>query len=777
MTNRRPWKDIWREIVALQPMILQGCDLTPSDDGWVTIYCPLHHDENPSLRVNIETGGTKCMSQGCDVGNLHQLENIILDTTNKRRRGKRPKDILGDLAERRMLDVNWLTETFGVDRWARGYCIPIDDPEVDPDITIDYDIEGLDKRVRHTLQKRGAWLDPKITTCPKYLWQPGLSKSGRHSYDLVYNLTRVKDKLSKEKEVYVVAGAPDVWVMHRAGIPAISFLAGEGSTPSDAAVNKVVEAGIKSVVVVYDNDDAGVDGANDVAITFSENGVQSAIKLLPEDMAKGADLTDLWTQCEGDTEKFSSAVFHLREKEAWAAEVVKPTPKLQRTAKHTGLPEECWVPPFSTYRDALAKTTEAADEYHFFSLMTIIGALLGRRIYVDYGKPLYPNQFTCLTGETGGSRKSTAMHFAFDVMNEVDPDLKHTEASGSAEGLLEAMAFADAPVEEVEGVKAMMGWGKSKKKKNEDDPQSEYFDESDLEAKGQRRLIIRQDEFTALLSKAKSSRTNLIPHLLSAFDCPKEIRVPTRTRPLVVVNPAISILSGTTVEFLGEHFDDMDWYSGFGNRIMFVEGETKERIPLPSSPDEGLWDQAVRYIFQAFHEVITASEEKVSKGGERDFSRLQFKMDDAATEMWEEHYTAWHEMRVAYAPDQRASSQRTSDYALKFAMIYAALRPENAQVVSAEDVDFGWKAALHCERTTIAIVGGLMSEKAARWQEQITDFLRLHQPSGMQHGVKKRDLQQALRRIPAADLNRIIQSLVELRVIREVGRHELRLFE
>ncbi|KKL68762.1 hypothetical protein LCGC14_2121730 [marine sediment metagenome] len=51
-------------------------------------------------------------------------------------------------------------------------------------------------------------------------------------------------------------------------------------------VNKVVEAGIKSVVVVYDNDDAGEQGANDVAITFSENGIESSIKHLPEDMEK-----------------------------------------------------------------------------------------------------------------------------------------------------------------------------------------------------------------------------------------------------------------------------------------------------------------------------------------------------------------------------------------------------------------------------------------------------------------------------------------------------------
>ena len=102
--------------------------------------------------------------------------------------------------------------------------------------------------------------------------------------------------------------------------------------------------------------------------------------------------------------------------------------------------------------------------------------------------------------------------------------------------------------------------------------------------------------------------------------------------------------------------------------------------------------------------------------------------------------------------------------------------PEHRQTIEAEDIDLGWKAAMHCEQSTVELVRGLMPEKMARWQEEIVEYIRQHQPSGRKNGVKKRDLQKALRHVPSTDLKRLIESLVELRVIQEIGRHELRLF-
>ena len=90
-----------------------------------------------------------------DVTNLNLLEDYILDRSNIRQRGKRPKDVIGDLAERRMLPRDWLIDKFGIGVAHSGYVIPIDDPEVDPEIEIDYEIDGI---VREGKKMRGLQL-------------------------------------------------------------------------------------------------------------------------------------------------------------------------------------------------------------------------------------------------------------------------------------------------------------------------------------------------------------------------------------------------------------------------------------------------------------------------------------------------------------------------------------------------------------------------------------------------------------------------------------------
>lgn len=55
------------------------------------------------------------------------------------------------------------------------------------------------------------------------------------------------------------------------------------------------------------------------------------------------------------------------------------------------LPSDCWRPVFDDYREAVEGVTEAADEHHFFALMAVIGAIMGRRVFFHYSYPLFPN--------------------------------------------------------------------------------------------------------------------------------------------------------------------------------------------------------------------------------------------------------------------------------------------------------------------------------------------------------------------------------------------------
>ena len=772
MTRLPPWPEVWQAIVALRPPVLDGLDLTPNEDGWVSIFCPQHDDENASLRVNIETGGIKCMA-GCDVGsNLNDLEELVLGMARPRK-GRRPKKVLDDLAERRLLPRDWLVNTFGLDKAPGGYSIPVDDPEVDPDIEIDYDIEGLHKRRRHWLYKRGAWIDPKATTRPKYRWDPKLSESGVKARDLIYNLHRIKDRLPPEKLVYVCAGAPDVWVMHHAGFPAISFLAGENNTPSPRAVSKLLDAGVKEAIIIYDNDEAGREGAEKDAIELSRAGISTTALLLPEEVGEKGDLTDLWVRCGGDEDEFV-AVLEAAEVRTWPAEdvpgrEVARAEARRRERQHDALPEECWVEPFASYREAVRPSTSACSEYHFFALMNVLGALFGRRAYIQYGRRLYPNQYTVLIGATH-TFKSTANARATEMIEtlyEKDEEaqvvrplpgtrLAVEEATGSAEGLLEAAAFADAEPDEVEAIRGMMGW--KRVKKDEDSSNSEYFDEADLELKKERRLLVRQDEFTKMLSKAKQGGggSGFIPHLLTAFDCPKEIRLRTRQRPVILVNVVVSILSDSTVEHLGRYFDELEWTSGFGNRILFVDGRPGETLPKPSAPEPEAWARAAEYIREAYVEL--AGEHGGTYGTE-------YVLSPKAEEVWDQLYREWVDGRSqGYSAGQLAATERVADYALKFALIYAVMAADGQRVVSHEDIELGWKVARYAERVSLGLVGSLIEDKQARWQESIREYIT-------ERGtVSGSDLHQNFKQIPAPTLNMLLENLEKLGVVKRTAR-------
>lgn len=768
MAKLPPWPRVWDSILALHPSILDGCDLDANEDGWISIHCPGHTDDTPSLRLNAESGGVKCMAS-CGpmsgVTNLNALEDFILDRTTTRRCGKRPKDVIGDLAERRGLPRDWLIDRFGIGVGTGGYSIPVDDPEVDPDIEIDYELDGITKRQRHEQLKRGEWYDKNTTTRHKYMWQPKLSLSGVKSQSLVYNLHRVLPRLPREKLVYVCAGAPDVWVMTRAGFPAISFLAGEGNMPNQRALNKLTEAGIKEVYVIYDVDQMGQEASEKLAIELAQVGLAVTTIKLPEDLGEGGDLTDLWLRVGCNPDAFEEALDQT-EKRVMAAEDVVATDQKQadRTRKKSlpGLPKECWVEPWDTYRKALKKNTAACDEYHFFALMNIIGALLGRHAFVYQGKRVYPNQYTVLIGPTS-SFKSTANSRAIDLVEDSydkeDVDrlrgtrLTIEQAMGSPEGLLEAAVFADAKDEDREGIQVMMGW----KNRTED---GHEFDEEDLYQNPERRMLIHQDEFCRLLSKANSGSNGagFIPHLLTAYDCPKDIRLRTRKRPLVLINSCTSILSDSTISKLAQYFDEIEWTSGFGNRIVFVDGHTVDPLPRTSPPNRLLWDEVVDHVRAAINSVPW-----VTKGSKK--TGNEFVMNEKAGELWDELYMAWSDGRREGLDDTAlAATERVQEYAMKFALIYAVMTPGHCNTIVEEDVRLGWAAAQYAESVTLGLMDKLIDEKQARWQELIKEYIGLNQP------IKKRDLQQHFRRIPATQLRQVLEALEVMGVVQNVAR-------
>jgi len=190
----------------------------------------------------------------------------------------------------------------------------------------------------------------------------------------------------------------------------------------------------------------------------------------------------------------------------------------------------------------MEKATDAHPLYHVACLFTTVGALVGRRAWVEYGRKLYPNLYTCLVGPAGRGKKSTSINLALEMF----PEMPIIRGLSTAEGLLKFLKYKE----------------------------------------GHATIVL--DEFSGTLMKAKQdSSTSLIPLLTQMYDSPASVESLTKKDPIVVKEPYVSILAATTPDWLEKAMDPMDARGGFASRFLFVWGEPGWSLSSPGMPRYG----------------------------------------------------------------------------------------------------------------------------------------------------------------------------------------------
>lgn len=141
---------------------------------------------------------------------------------------------------------------------------------------------------------------------PKYFWLP----KGAPAADLVYNA----DSHDKAPMLYVAEGEPDCWTLHEAELPAVSFLAGAGTLPSETALMTLRQHMVEpyELRIVYDRDEWGEKGAQALHKLLTEHGFQPRVFLVPR-MEGGKDISDLWLGEGAESEMFRLILDSLEE--------------------------------------------------------------------------------------------------------------------------------------------------------------------------------------------------------------------------------------------------------------------------------------------------------------------------------------------------------------------------------------------------------------------------------------------------------------------------------
>jgi hypothetical protein len=209
-----------------------------------------------------------------------------------------------------------------------------------------------------------------------------------------------------------------------------------------------------------------------------------------------------------------------------------------------------WI---QTYIEEYIVKQESPKQFHFWVAAQTIGAALQRNVWLDRGAyKLYPNMFVFLITESGACRKGAAMRLGLRFLQQVKKVAILYERT-SLEGLMVRMDKAS------------------------ETPSKKYIKDGSI--------FIVADELSDLFGTA-SYLGDLVSGLTSMYTGARYDFTTRNKGVLSVVNPAPSILAGTTPEHFGKIFPELIKSSGFLGRTILVTGRRERRHAKPEVQHE-----------------------------------------------------------------------------------------------------------------------------------------------------------------------------------------------
>ena len=189
---------------------------------------------------------------------------------------------------------------------------------------------------------------------------------------------------------------------------------------------------------------------------------------------------------------------------------------------------------------------EAPELFHLWTGITIIGAALGRRVWIDQGYfKVFPNCYTILVAGSAVARKSVAEDIGMELLRSAKIDDRLITFRNR-------ITTADISHE------------MSKKRREE------IVADKNADARMPRPLLIFSREVSLFLSReAKSS--GILDFLNEVYDCPPEYEHRTKTAGSDFwESPCVNILSGTTPDWIADNLQTSEMKQGFMARTFIV---------------------------------------------------------------------------------------------------------------------------------------------------------------------------------------------------------------
>lgn len=203
---------------------------------------------------------------------------------------------------------------------------------------------------------------------------------------------------------------------------------------------------------------------------------------------------------------------------------------------------KAWFPAANRFADAIGHSSNYPLAYVYAMFLALSGHILGRRTYIRYATPLYPNMYICLVGPSALTHKSTAIGLALESLGDTLEGMFPMRGLTTRQGLLIALQNNS-------------GTG-----------------------------LIALDELASFILRKQDYASDLMAALVELYSCPRTAGNYTRYNPIEISNIFLSFISGSTTEWLRQGLTTTTLMAGFGNRMTFVLGDARPTQPWPKAP-------------------------------------------------------------------------------------------------------------------------------------------------------------------------------------------------
>lgn len=353
--------------------------------------------------------------------------------------------------------------------------------------------------------------------------------------------------------------------------------------------------------------------------------------------------------------------------------------------------------------------TEVPTLFSLWVAISTVSACMGRDCFVDLGHfVVYPNMYIVLVAGSAKCRKSTSIGSGRKFMERVKPKIKMLSQKMTPEALIGALSGMTAEdtstiINEAEGI-----------------------------------LVV--DELATLIDR-NAFKSGMIPVLTKLYDC-EDFPYETRGRGVEdITNPCLSILGGSTADWIKESIPPAAIGGGFTSRVVFVFKDTFEKLvawPQMSPEIKKLGDKIV-------HDL-----------GEVAKIRGNFTVTDSARKFYEEEYIRFMHNSVLFEDMNLAGyAGRRHITLLKVSMVMSA-ECRDTRVINETDMKMATEAMKTAEVHMPKVLQAIRAEFVGDVSEEVLNFIMTKKVVDRSALVKKMAY-----KLTAQQLNVIIDTLME----------------